>query len=728
MRLLIVSNRLPTVIKEKDGKYTFSESAGGLVSGLSAYLDSLKNTSFTKAKYIWVGWPGLDVVRKSKNQIKLKLLKGYNAYPVFLSEKIMDKFYLGFCNKTIWPLFHYLPSFAVYAEEYWEYYKLVNQSFCHAILELIKPDDIVWIHDYHLMLLPKLLREKKPNIPIGFFLHIPFPSYEIFRLLPRDWDPQIIRGLLGADLIGFHTHEYTQYFLRSVLRMLGYEHNIGQIVVDNRIVKADTFPMGIDFQRYYDTVSDPDVEKESSRLKKRLLRFKVILSVDRLDYTKGIANRLKGYELFLEKNEKWHGKVVLVIVVVPSRIGVEHYQQMKRQIDELVGEINGRFGNINWTPVLYQYKFLSLKPLVALYCISDVALVTPLRDGMNLIAKEYLASRVNKTGVLILSETAGAASELGEAVIINANNTEEIAEALKTGLEMPKEEQVRRNQIMQTRLRRYNVIKWANEFINELLLIKKESKKLETKLISKSIMQNIQNAKRRLIFLDYDGTLVPFASTPDLAKPSKEVLNIIKELSENDRNEIVLISGRDRHTINNWFGSFNINLVAEHGVWIKDRNDGWKLIQPLKSEWKGRIRPILERYVDRLPGSFVEEKEFSLAWHYRNTDLELASVRTKELIDDLVNLTSRIDVSILQGNKVIEIRNAGINKGTACLRWVSKTDYNTIIAIGDDLTDEDLFKSLPENSYTIRVGLTPSFANYYLRSHLEVIKFLENLI
>jgi len=581
------------------------------------------------------------------------------------------------------------------------------------------------------MLLPKLLREKRPNVPIGFFLHIPFPTYEIFRLLPRDWDPEILKGLLGADLIGFHTYEYTQYFLRSVLRMLGYEHNVGQIIVGNRFVKADTFPMGIDFERYYNTVSDPDVEKESDKLKEQLSKFKVVLSIDRLDYTKGIANRLRGYELFLERNKKWHEKVVLVMVVVPSRIGVEHYRQMKRQIDELVGKINGRFGNINWTPILYQYKFLPLKPLVALYSISDVALVTPLRDGMNLIAKEYLATRVNKTGVLILSETAGAASELGEALIMNANNIEEIAEALKSALEMPKEEQARRNQIMQTRLRRYNVIRWADEFIKELVSVRHERKKLETKLLNKStikeILKSFQKARRRLIFLDYDGTLVPFALTPDLAKPSQEILNIIKDLSEDDKNEVVIISGRDRTTIHNWFGMFNIGLVAEHGVWIKGKSAEWKLSQPLKSDWKSKILPILKIYEDRLPESFVEEKEFSLAWHYRKSDPELASVRTKELVDELMNLTSRIDVQALQGSKVIEVRNAGINKGLACLNWISKVDFDFILAIGDDWTDEDLFRTLPEKAYTIRVGLTSSYAKFNLHSHLEVIKLLEKL-
>ena len=719
------------MVKE-GGNLTFQKSAGGLVSGLSAYLSSLKDSSFTTSEYIWIGWPGITVEDKDKEKLELKALTDFHAYPVFLSEEVMENFYHGFCNKTIWPLFHYFPSFATYDEAYWNHYKHVNETFCNTVMEIIKPDDVVWIHDYHLMLLPKLLREKMPDVPIGFFLHIPFPAFEIFQLLPGKWRSEILGGLLGADLIGFHTFDYTQCFLRCVLRILGYEHNMGQILADDHLAKVDTFPMGIDFGRFYSAVSSPEVQTEKDTLKKNLADFKVILSVDRLDYTKGIINRLQGYEIFLEKNQQWHRKVILVLIVVPSRIGVESYQQMKNKLDELVGKINGRFGSVDWTPILYQYRFLPFYPLVALYSISDVALITPLRDGMNLIAKEYIASRIGKTGVLILSEMAGASKELGEAIIINPNNREEISEALKMALEMPQEEQVKRNLIMQDRLERYNVVRWADDFINSLLSVKEKQKSFNARLLPyymrERLINDFKKAERRLILLDYDGTLVPFAKHPQIAKPTEDLLKILKHLSEGSGTEVVLISGRDKNTLQDWFGMLNIKLVAEHGIWIKEKNANWFLIKPLKNDWKPQIIPILKTYVDRLPGSFVEEKDFSIAWHYRVADPELGFMRAKELMDDLINFTANIDVQILQGSKVIEIKGGGVNKGTAAMYFISKESFDFILAIGDDMTDEDLFRALPQTAYSIKVEIAPSYARFNLRNYAEVWKLIEGII
>jgi trehalose 6-phosphate synthase/phosphatase len=731
MGLLIVSNRLPITIIEKKGELRLQESVGGLVSGLSAYLDSLRGSPFTKSEYMWLGWPGIAVDEKTKEELRLKALTEFHAYPVFLSEKVMEKFYHGFCNKTIWPLFHYFPSYAIYEEDYWLHYKKVNEAFCDAVMEIIKPDDVVWVHDYHLMLLPRLLREKISN-PIGFFLHIPFPSYEIFRLLPEKWRKEILEGLLGADLIGFHTHDYTQYFLRCALRILGYEHTIGKLILEDHIAKVDTFPMGIDFQKFYNAVNSQEVQEERAKLKKTLADLKVILSIDRLDYTKGIVNRLHGYEIFLEKNPQWRGKVILVLRVVPSRIGVEHYQQIKKQIDELVGRINGRFGNIHWTPISYQYRFLPFHHLVALYNAADVALITPLRDGMNLIAKEYIATRADKGGVLILSEMAGASKELGEAVIINPNNREEIANILKEALEMPQEEKIRRIQAMQTRLKRYDVFRWADDFLQKLLSIREEQKRFDARLLSpyskEELVRDFKKAERRLIILDYDGTLVPFAGHPQTAKPSEELLKNLKSLSEEPKNEVVLMSGRDKETLQSWFEMLNIGLVAEHGVWIKEKNEDWRMIKPLTNDWKPQILPILEMYADRLPGAFVEEKDYSVVWHYRIADPELSSIRAKELADDLINFTANIDVQILQGSKVIEIRNAGVNKGTAGLYFKSKNEFDFIMAIGDDWTDEDLFKVLPDTAYSIKVGMAPSHAKFNLRTYKEVQRLIEGLV
>jgi len=732
MRLLIVSNRLSFTIKEIEGTILYRESSGGLVKGLSAYLDSLRGSPFTKIEYIWLGWPGSTINDKYYAEIKKKSLSEHKAYPVFLSENDMENFYQGFCNGTIWPLFHCFPSLAEYKEEYWNSYKKVNETFCNSILQIIRDDDIIWIHDYHLMLLPKMIREKIPGISIGFFLHIPFPPYEIFRLLPKNWRREILEGLLGADLIGFHTNDYTQDYLRCVLRILGYDHYIGHINVGDRIVKADTFPMGIHFQKYYEAARQAELNPETLKTKKTLGNTKIIISVDRLDYTKGIINRLNGFSLFLEKNPAWHKKVSLLLIVVPSRIGVKCYQEMKKSIDELIGKINGRFSAIGWTPIQYQYKNLPLDQLAIIYSIGDVALITPLRDGMNLVAKEYLAARIDKTGVLILSEMTGAAKELGEAIIINPNHEEDLADALKDALEMSTEEQIRRNEIMQTRLKTYDVNHWADDFIQTLILEREQKKKLEARMISDLEMEELLNAyktaEKRLIFLDYDGTLVPFASKPGYAKPDEEILNLLKTFSEKANTKLVIVSGREKGTLQDWFGHLNVDMIGEHGAWIRERGDDWKMLKHLSADWKKKIFPMLKLHTDRLPGSFIEEKDYSIAWHYRNAELEAARLKAHELTDELILLTANIDLQIIQGNKVVEVRNSGINKGNAGSYFISKDKYDFIMAIGDDVTDEDLFKALPESAWTLKVGLTSSAAKFNLKTYKEVRKLILDLI
>lgn len=733
MRLLVVSNRLPITVEKTRKGYRFHKSIGGLVSGLSSYLDSLGRSHFTTSEYLWVGWPGLNVDKKKQRKIKDELLSHHQALPVFLTENAMDKFYYGFCNKIIWPLFHYFPTYAIYEEAYWQQYQEVNRKFAQAVLEILTPGDIVWVQDYHLMLLPKLVREKKPATPIGFFLHIPFPSYEIYRLLPRKWGKAILEGLLGATLIGFHTHDYTQYFLRSVLRILGHEHNMGKLIVGDHLVRAQTFPMGVDINRFAQACLEPDVQKERKNLRNKFKGQKVIVSVDRLDYTKGIINRLHGYDIFLEKHPEWRGKVVLVLVVVPSRVGVEHYQQMKKKIDELVGRINGKYGSLDWVPAIYQYNFVPFKSLSALYSAGDVGLITPLRDGMNLIAKEFIACRVDQKGVLILSEMAGAAKELGEAIIINPSNREEIAEALKEALEMPEDRQIQANRLMQDRLRRYDVVRWASNFLKGLQAVEEEHSRFEARLLSlqarEDLLREFRHAQRRLLFFDYDGTLVPFADKPHLAKPGKELLERLEALTALPETDLVLISGRDHRTLEEWFGFLPVGMVAEHGGYLKlGPGQDWQPIKPLHQEWKDHVMPIMKVYVDRLPGSFIEEKDFSLVWHYRQADPEQGPVIAKEFMDDMFHFTANIDVQILQGHKVVEVRSSGIDKGRGGKYFAEQRDYDFILALGDDWTDEDLFKALPESAHTLRVGMVQSFAKFNLRDPREVNDLIDQLI
>ncbi|MCU0913685.1 MAG: bifunctional alpha,alpha-trehalose-phosphate synthase (UDP-forming)/trehalose-phosphatase [Planctomycetes bacterium] len=730
MRLLVVSNRLPVVTVEEKGQLLFREGAGGLVSGISAYLDSLRGSSLAGPQYRWIGWPGVTVAEPGPQAHVTAALARLRAHPVFLTDRSMDKFYHGFCNKTIWPLFHYFPSYVACEESFYAHYRCVNRIFCDAVAPLVQPDDVVWIHDYHLMLLPQMLREQRPDATIGFFLHIPFPSFEMFRLLPGAWRTEILEGLLGADLIGFHTYDYTQHFLHSVLRVLGHEHTMGRILLPNHLVKVDTFPMGVDFQKFQ-AAARQQVDRTGAIPDAALKDLKVVLSVDRLDYTKGILNRLQGYELFLEQNPSWQQNVVLVLVVVPSRIGVDQYQEIKRQIDELVGKINGKFGRVDWTPVLYQYRYLPFEPLVSLYARSHVALVTPLRDGMNLVAKEYLASRTDGTGVLIVSEMTGAAKELAEAVLINPNNVGEIAVALRTALEMPESEQMRRNEVMQERLRRYDVVRWADDFLSQLPTLKAEQQRLRSRLLGvparRRLLDKFRQAPQRTIFLDYDGTLVSFTDHPRQARPSRDLLTLLRTLAQGAGTDVVLVSGRDKATMGDWFGDLDLALVAEHGAWIKRRRDNWRLAQPLNNGWKSSLLPILQTYADRLPGAFLEEKEYSIVWHYRRADLELASTRVKELVDDLVSYTANIDVQVQQGNRIVEVRCGGINKGVAALTFLPKEGAGFVLAIGDDWTDEELFRALPVSACTLLVGNRHTWAKYNLRNHEEVLELLREM-
>jgi len=641
-RLLVISNRLPVTVTKREGKIRYAQSVGGLATGLKSLSKSYQ--------YKWIGWPGIARERARDERLQIRgALKVDNCHPVFLDQHDIELFYYGFCNRTIWPLFHYFTQYATYHKNNWDSYQKVNRMFCSEIVRIAKPDDVIWVHDYHLMLLPQLLRNELPNATIGFFLHIPFPSSEVFRILPSR--KEIVKGILGADLVGFHTYDYAHHFIQTVRRLLGYEHSKAEINFDNRIVRIDAFPMGIDYDQFHRATEDNNIQREVRKIKKRVGERKIIVSIDRLDYTKGIPQRLEAFDHFLDNNPKYREKVTLILVAVPSRTGVEQYAQLKREVDELISRINGKYSTIGWMPIWYMYRFLPFKNLVPLYKVGDVALITPLRDGMNLIAKEYIATSRDMNGVLILSEMAGASKVLGEAIIVNPNDKEEIADAIRQALEMPGHEQVRRNETMQKRLKRYNVERWAHDFMDNLSRIKTKQHNLAAKNlkpeIRKKILREYNGSEKRLLLLDYDGTLVSFTGEPAKAIPDKEIVNSLKRLAGNDRNELVIVSGRDRATLDKWFGNIRIGLIAEHGVWFKEKGGAWAMIKPLKSDWKDRIKPILELYVDRTPGACIEEKEYSIVWHYRKTDQRLGELRASELKERLLDIAAPLDSSIL---------------------------------------------------------------------------------
>lgn len=730
MRLIVVSNRLPFTATMKDGRPHFESSSGGLTTGLWSYLERAASDSGRQLEFLWVGWPGASAAPEHEEAIREHGFQ-FHAAPVFLSEDNLEKFYHGFSNKTLWPLFHYFPTLAQYEEKYWQEYQRVNQAFADALAAILRPDDIVWVHDYQLMLLPRLLRKQFPEMPIGFFLHIPFPSYEVFRLLPRTWRADLIEGVLGASLIGFHTHDYTRDFLTSVLRTAGYEHQLGSISLRDRVVKVDTFPMGIDFERFAQAAASAQAERRVAELRQQCAGQKIIFSVDRLDYTKGLINRLQGYDLFLKNHPEWHGKVTFVLSVAPSRTGIESYRAMKQELEQAVGRIVGAYGTVRWTPLIYQYRNLSFGEIVPMYRACDVAMITPLRDGMNLVAKEFTASRPDQTGVLILSEMAGAAKEMGEALIINPFHADDFARTLEQALTMPAQEQIRRNQVLQERLRRYDVNRWADDFVQAMLASQKTEAARQARILSgkahTSLIQQYRVSERRALLLDYDGTLVPFADTPRSASPDSDLYDLIGALADDPANELAIISGRPRAHLEEWFGALPISLIAEHGAWLRRRGEGWRLLRAMPMEWKERVRPILQLYVDRLPGALLEDKEFSLAWHYRKADPEQASLRAQELMDDLSGYTRNIDVQVIEGNKVIEVRNTGVNKGIAAMEWLNANPSELILGIGDDWTDEDLFRALPANACSVRVGVAKTAARFHRSNHAAVRRLLREL-
>ncbi|MDQ3279302.1 MAG: bifunctional alpha,alpha-trehalose-phosphate synthase (UDP-forming)/trehalose-phosphatase, partial [Bacteroidota bacterium] len=652
-RLIVISNRLPFTIEKTEEELVVRQSSGGLVSAIKSYFErpDVQTQGFTEK--LWVG--SMDTSPEIwQEAVEHKAVPSeFTIIPLFPEKELYDDYYNGFSNSTIWPLFHYFPSLVEFKKEYFESYRTVNQTFAEAIIRLYQPGDVIWVHDYQLLFLPQMIREKLPDATIGFFLHIPFPSYEIFRLLPGRWKRAILHGILGADLVGFHTHDYVQHFIQSCKMILKVENQFTNILYNNRMLKCELFPIGIDYQKFRDAITDEMVIAVATKLEEHFFNQRIIFSVDRLDYTKGLEYRLDGYEEFLTKYPEWRGKVVFVLNIVPSRDVIQTYSNRRARIEEKVSTINGKFSSLAWQPVIYRYNHLQFDELCALYQVADVALITPLRDGMNLVAKEYIASCIDK-GVLILSELTGAANELSEAILVNPTDAEEVADAIDTALNMHLIEQRSRLSSMQRRIAQYDVFKWINDFLSSMQEIKSEQESLKVNVLkeenSKQILHDFENAERRCILLDYDGTLSPLQKMPSLAVPTNELIALLSQLTLDERNEVVIISGRDAETLDKWLGHLPVSLVAEHGAAIKRKGEEWKEQATMSSEWKDRIRPLLELFVNRCAGSIMEEKKSTLAWHYRNTHPDLGFSRSRELRNSLLQLTANTPLQIIDGN------------------------------------------------------------------------------
>ncbi|HET8860241.1 bifunctional alpha,alpha-trehalose-phosphate synthase (UDP-forming)/trehalose-phosphatase [Marivirga sp.] len=719
-KTIIVSNRLPIRIEKQDGEKVYKTSEGGLATGLGSI--------YKEGNNIWIGWPGISLDHEEEKEVEKELMNR-NMRPVFLTEHDVKEFYLGFSNQTLWPAFHYFIHHMRFVDEEWEAYYNANRKFADAISKWLEPDDIIWVHDYQLMLVPEMLRKQFPNVTIGFFQHIPFPSYEVFRMIP--WRKKLLNGVLGADYIGFHTYDDMRHFLSSCHRLASYSYERNQILVKNRLVEADSLPMGIDFDKYLESAKSQLAKAKEISYRDSLGKQELILSMDRLDYSKGIPGRLQAFDKFLEKYPEYQGRVSLFLIVVPSRDQVASYKALKEKVEFLVGHVNGKYGTINYIPVHFYYRSFPLDDLSAFYRMCKIAMITPKRDGMNLVCKEFIASRENEDGVLILSEMAGASKELSDAILVNPNDQNEMVDAIKKALEMPLAEQKRRMKIMQKTVKKYTIFQWVDLFMSNLKDLKERQRSMSTKKLDNKIKSRItkefKSAKNPLIFLDYDGTLMPFKENPEDCAPDVELSQILHQLAV--KAKLVVISGRKADTLEEWLDEFNIDLIAEHGIKTKRAGAKWEVNGDLQDNgWKKEARDILEFYIQRTPGSFLEEKEHTLVWHYRKVEKGLGSLRSSELSSHLKHFMTNKGLDVIEGDHVVEVKPSVINKGKAAIERLKGENADFIMAFGDDRTDEDTFEALPKTALTVKVGSGFSFAKYAVENNEEVRALLKTFV
>lgn len=720
MNIVNVTYRLPVSFVSKHDNVSLKVSSGGLV----AALNSLSQGNY-KLK-----WIGVADFTPKQWQVGESLYNGnFILHPVFLPDKMNRLFYEGFSNSVLWPLFHYFPSFVDYTDEQFNAYIQANEIIAEKVAAVVESGDMVWIHDYHLFPLAGLLRKSRPDLNMGFFLHIPFPNYELLRLLPEKCRNYLLDGVLGADVIGFHTFDYATHFLHAVKYLRGVQQKQFILSVADRSVKVDAFPISIDYNALNAAFNDEEVAEQRKLLRQHYSGKKIIFSVDRLDYTKGILNRLYGYKTFLENHPEWREKLVFILVLVPSRITVRRYAERRKMIEELISNINGTLGSFNWTPVVFQFSSLQHKELLGLYTTCNVALISPLRDGMNLVAKEFVASRKDEQGVLMLSNLTGASDELSEALLFNPLDQREIAATIEAALLMPEEEQQRRLRFMRALLQRFDIHSWANSFCkaimesggnNSVALLRDE--------FQRDLLNSYKNAKRRLVILDYDGTLTSIKLRPELADPSVELLVLLSKLGSIQGNLVVVASGRRKDTLEQWLGGLPVSLIAEHGAYLK--RSQWQRLIGSVADWKEEVRNIMQLFVYRCAGSFIEEKDFSLAWHYRNVGENIGSAKAVELAKTLEVFLENTSAAVLSGKKVVEVKPQVANKGNALLNSFNFEDYDFILAVGDDKTDEDVFSLLRSfnNAYTLKVGNGATSARYRIGSVTEVLEMLKHMV
>jgi trehalose 6-phosphate synthase/phosphatase len=678
----------------------------------------------------WVGWPG-TVVRPEHERRAAQRLAKDNLVPVLLTANEEEDFYGKVCNDTLWPLFHYFADRLRITPEAWQRYVDVNARFADTIVAHSEPESRVWIHDFHLMLVPAMLRQRAPRLSIGFFLHTPFPSSEVYRLLPAR--EQLLRGVLGADYVSFQIGDYARHFRSSVLRILGIDSDPDSLEIDARRVGIGVDPIGIDVEGFRTTLRDPETARLLAELEQQYEGRRLVLGVERLDYTKGIPQKLYAFERFLEEDPGRARTTTMIQVLVPSRLESPEYRALRDEIELLIARINGRFGQPGSTPVEYIHRDISKPALVALYRRADVMMITALRDGMNLVAHEFVLCQSEPgppsrwRGALLLSELAGAAQVLPGALLVNPWDVEGVVEHLATALELPARERQRRLETMSKRVEALDTRRWAEGFLTRLGRYSRRDRSHKRPptvddAIQERIARRFARARRRTILLDYDGTLREFEIHPDLAQPTPEIRELLRSLAALPATDVHIISGRRRRHLEQWLGRLPIHLCAEHGYLARAPGGEWRTLLDLDLSWLRPIERLLRRVAADVPGAHVERKSCSVAWHYRQAEPEYGSWRARELLNDMH--LAGAPAEILAGHQVVEVRALGVDKGVyvQSLFPDGKESTHFVLGLGDDRTDHDLLDALPSGSIAGHVGgLLPSHNSSGRREDIHIV-------
>ncbi|WOL06609.1 alpha,alpha-trehalose-phosphate synthase [Canna indica] len=784
-RTIIVANQLPIrAQRHSEGRdWTFSLDQDSLLLQLK---DSIRENA--DMEFVYVGCLREEIPVSEQDEVSQTLLETFRCVPVFLPGDLRSRFYHGFCKQQLWPLFHYMLPLSPdlggrFDRNLWQAYVSVNKIFADMILEVINPDDdYVWVHDYHLMVLPTFLRKRFNRVKLGFFLHSPFPSSEIYKTLPvRE---ELLRALLNSDLIGFHTFDYARHFLSCCSRMLGlsYESKRGYIGLEyyGRTVSIKILPVGIHMGQLGSVLSLPETEIKVAELIKQFCdRGRVmLLGVDDMDIFKGISLKLLAFEQLLMQHREWRERVVLVQIANPARGRGKDVKEVQAESYAMVKRINETFGLPGYKPVILIDRPLQFYERMAYYVVAECCLVTAVRDGMNLIPYEYIIARhgnymldkvlglspsTPKKSTLVVSEFIGCSPSLSGAIRVNPWNIDAVADAMDSALEMPEAEKQLRHEKHHRYVSSHDVGYWAKSFLQDLERTCKEHGRrrswgigfgLKFRVVSldlnfrKLSMEHIVSAYRRTstraILFDYDGTLMPQASIDK--KPSSKSIEILNSLCRDKNNVVFLVSARSQSTLSDWFSPCeNLGMAAEHGYFFRLRRDAdWETCVAVTDQsWKQIVEPVMRLYTETTDGSTIENKETALVWCYEDADPDFGSCQAKELQDHLESVLTNEPVSVKSGLNNVEVKPQGVNKGLVAQRLLSTmTERNLlpdfVLCIGDDRSDEDMFEVIATAAsgssfspmaevFACTVGQKPSKAKYYLDDTAEIVRLMQGL-